>query len=149
MSETPVPNRTSAGMRTGLAILVSNRQDLAVDESDLASVAELALTSEGYEKGELSLSFVTPEEMTHLHVRYMGEEGPTDVLSFPMDEDGLLGDVVVCPAEAARNNPDLAAELRLLVAHGVLHLLGYDHEDEAERRSMWVKQEAYSGGRPR
>jgi probable rRNA maturation factor len=74
----------------------------------------------------------------------MGEEGATDVLSFPMDEDGLLGDVVIAPAEAARNNPDVEAELRLLVAHGVLHLLGYDHEEEAERRVMWGKQALYS-----
>jgi probable rRNA maturation factor len=116
-----------------------------VDESQLVTVAERTLAGEGRGEGELSLSLVTVEEMTDLHVTYMGEEGPTDVLSFPLDEDGLLGDVVVCPAEAARNNPNLAAELRLLVAHGVLHLLGFDHDDENDRRVMWAKQEAYSG----
>jgi probable rRNA maturation factor len=76
----------------------------------------------------------------------MGEEGPTDVLSFPLDEDGLLGDVVVCPAVAARANLDAPeAELRLLVVHGVLHLLGFDHEEDGERAEMWARQERYSG----
>jgi probable rRNA maturation factor len=121
---------------------------MPVDEADLVRVAERTLAGEGRGAGELSLSFVTPEEMTDLHVTYMEEEGPTDVLSFPMDEDGLFGDVVVCPAEAARNNPDVLAELRLLVAHGVLHLLGYDHEDPDDRRVMWAKQDAYKRSRP-
>jgi probable rRNA maturation factor len=129
--------------RAGLVVLVSNRQPTPLNEDELVEVARRTLAAEGREDGELSLSFVTPEEMTDLHVTYMGEEGPTDVLSFPLDEEGLLGDVVVCPAEAARNNPDLAAELRLLVAHGVLHLLGYDHEADEDRRVMWAKQDAY------
>jgi probable rRNA maturation factor len=123
---------------------MDNRQPVHVDEGELVAVAERTLIEEGRDRGELSLSLVTPEEMADLHVRYMGEEGPTDVLSFPMDEEWLLGDVIVCPAEAARNNPDLPAELRLLVSHGVLHILGYDHEEEEDRRVMWAKQAAYS-----
>jgi metalloprotein, YbeY/UPF0054 family len=73
------------------------------------------------------------------------------VLSFPLDgedERGLrvLGDVVIAPSVAARNNPDdPGAELRLLVVHGVLHLLGYDHEEDAEKATMWARQAAYSG----
>jgi|SRR5438552_1200521 len=126
-------------------VIVSNRQYLPVDEAGLAGLADRTLSVEGRAGVELSLSFVEPVEMSDLHVRYLNEPGPTDVLSFPLDEDGLLGDVVVCPAEALRNNPDLAAELRVLVVHGVLHLLGYDHEEEEERRRMWAKQAAYSG----
>ena len=83
--------------------------------------------------------------MAALHERYLGETGPTDVLSFPLGEDGLLGDVVVCPRVAAGNNPDRDAELRLLVVHGILHLLGYDHEEDGERAVMWARQAAYSG----
>jgi probable rRNA maturation factor len=139
-----VPQANEGEPASGIVVLVSNRQTALVNERDLVGVAERTLVGEGRVEGELSLSFVTSEEMADLHATYMGEEGPTDVLSFPMDEDGLLGDVVIAPAEAARNNPDVEAELRLLVAHGVLHLLGYDHEEEAERRVMWGKQALYS-----
>ena len=128
-----------------LSVLVSNRQELPVDDMGLAALAEDTLRHEGVRDVELSLSFVSVQEMTELHERYAGEPGPTDVLSFPMDEGALLGDVVVCPAEAERNNADLASELRLLVVHGVLHLLGYDHEEPEERRVMWAKQAEYSG----
>ena len=91
--------------------------------------------------------------MEDLHVRYMDQDGPTDVLSFPlgdMDEDGVkvLGDVIIAPSIAAQNNPnDPAAELRLLLVHGILHILGFDHEDEAARAEMWALQERYSGVR--
>ena len=128
-----------------MSVLVSNRQDSPIDEAALAALAERTLAAEGRRGVELSLSFVGEDEMADLHVRYLDEPGPTDVLSFPMDEDGLLGDVVVCPAEAARNNADLTAELRLLVVHGVLHLLGYDHEEDDDRRAMWAKQDVYVG----
>ena len=125
-------------------VLVSNRQSLPVDADQLSELAARVLRREGA-AGELSLSFVTPEEIENLHVRFMSEPGPTDVLSFPMDEDGLIGDVVVCPEVAASQNEDLEAELRLLVAHGVLHLLGYEHEEEDERRVMWDRQSSYAG----
>jgi probable rRNA maturation factor len=133
-------------------VLVDDRQDRPLDapaRRDLAALAERALAAEGVGGVELSLSFVTLGEMADLHDRYMGEPGPTDVLSFSLGEDGLrdglLGDVVVCPDYAAEHNPDLGAELRLLVVHGVLHLLGYDHEGEDERAEMWARQERYSG----
>jgi probable rRNA maturation factor len=129
-------------------VLVSNRQSAPLDEAGLVDVAVRTLEAEGKLAVELSLSFVEEAEMAELHERYMNEPGPTDVLSFPLDEDELLGDVVVCPTEARRNSPgDPASELRLLVVHGVLHLVGYDHEDEEERRVMWAKQELYSGTR--
>lgn len=132
------------------AVLVSNRQDLPVDETTLADLARATLEQEGLHDVELSVSFVDEAEIEDLHVRYMDEPGPTDVLSFPQDddEDGtrILGDVVICPAVAARNNPaDLGAELRLLIVHGVLHLLGYDHEEDAEKAEMWARQRRYSG----
>jgi len=111
----------------------------------LVALAERTLAAEGQAGVELSLSFVDPDEMTALHERYLGESGPTDVLSFPLGEDGLLGDVVVCPQVAAGNNPDRDAELRLLVVHGILHLLGYDHEEDGERAVMWARQATYSG----
>ena len=134
-------------------VLISNRQDEAVDEGALRALARDTLRGEGIERAELSVSFVDQDEIAGLHERFMDEPGPTDVLSFPLDdvdENGvrLLGDVVVAPTEAAQNNPsDPAAELRLLLVHGILHLLGYDHEDADERNRMWERQERYSGVR--
>jgi len=129
-------------------VLVSDRQDDEVDAEGLAALAAEVLRGEEAGEVELSLSFVSEDEIADLHARYMDEAGPTDVLSFPLAEDGLLGDVVVCPAVAERNNPmDRDAELRLLVVHGVLHLLGHDHEDDAGRAVMWERQERYSGVR--
>jgi probable rRNA maturation factor len=132
-----------------------NRQDLPADPQELEDLARRTLRAEGVTDAELSVSLVPEQEIALLHERYLGEPGPTDVLSFPQDESlppnghpRLLGDVVICPAVAARQNPDLGAELRLLLVHGILHLLGYDHQEEEARRDMWERQEAYAGARP-
>ncbi len=126
-------------------MVLSDRQSLPADHQALITLAERTLDAEGIGTGELSVSLVTAGEMEELHQRYLGESGPTDVLAFPMDEDGLLGDVVICPEVAASQNADMAEELRLLVVHGTLHLLGYDHEEDEDRRKMWERQERYSG----
>jgi probable rRNA maturation factor len=137
-------------------IALDDRQDADVDLEGLMTLARATLLGEGIAEAELSISFVTEDEISQLHRRYLQEDGPTDVLSFPLDdeagEDGLrqLGDVVIAPAVAARNNPDdPAAELRLLLVHGILHLLGHDHMDDRERAEMWARQERYSGVRVR
>lgn len=132
-------------------ILVDDRQGSPVDIEGLVRLAEVTLVGEHVEDAELSVSFVTDDEIAELHLRYMDEEGPTDVLSFPLDdvdEEGarILGDVVISPAAAERNNPsDPASELRLLLVHGILHLLGHDHEAEPDRAAMWALQERYTG----
>ncbi len=148
-------------------VLISNRQRRELDVEGLRSLARDTLRGEGVDRAELSVSFVETGEIEELHERFMDEPGPTDVLSFPLVEeaegpakdganDGAkdgegtrhLGDVVVAPAEAARNNPvDPDGEIRLLLVHGILHLLGYDHEDEDARTRMWERQERYSGVR--
>lgn len=136
-------------------ILVDDRQGEPLDVDGLVALARECLIGEGAVNAELSVSFVTEEEIAELNVRYLGEEGPTDVLSFPLgDEDGdgvrILGDVVIASAVAARNNPDTpAAELRLLLVHGILHLLGHDHMAEPDRAQMWARQERYTGVRVR
>jgi probable rRNA maturation factor len=105
---------------------------------------------------ELSVKAVDEGTMTALHERWMDEPGPTDVLSFPMDElrppgdrdetpqPGVLGDVVLCPAVAERQavaaGHSTQDELDLLTTHGILHLLGYDHADPAEEREMFGLQ---------
>jgi probable rRNA maturation factor len=107
---------------------------------------------------ELSVRLVDVPAMTALHEHFMNEPGPTDVLAFPMDElhdhrehdedddvpPTLLGDVVLCPEIAARQAEQAGhpaeTELHLLCTHGVLHLLGYDHGDQAEEREMFGLQ---------
>lgn len=137
-------------------IALDDRQDADVDLEGLMTLARATLLGEAMADAELSISLVTEDEIAGLHERYLHEAGPTDVLSFPLDDeagdDGLrqLGDVVIAPAIAARNNPDdPAAELRLLLVHGILHLLGHDHMDDRERAEMWARQERYSGVRVR
>ena len=135
------------------AVLLSNRQTTPIDHETVIELARRTLIAEGRSRVELSVAFVDEAEMADLHVRYLDESGPTDVLSFPLDdvdERGvrLLGDVVIAPAVAARNNPaDPGAEVKLLLVHGILHVLGYDHEEDDERAEMWSRQERYSGVR--
>ncbi|HEU4356687.1 MAG TPA: rRNA maturation RNase YbeY, partial [Actinomycetota bacterium] len=99
---------------------MDDRQGVTLDLDPLTALAAECLIGEGAADAELSVSFVTEGEIADLHEHYMDEEGPTDVLSFPLDEADedcvrVLGDVVVCPAVAARNNPtDPRAEIRLL-----------------------------------
>lgn len=107
-------------------------------------------------QAELSVLLVDAAAMEALHVQWMDEPGPTDVLSFPMDElrpgrredpeadPGLLGDVVLCPEVAARQaaaaGHSTAEELALLTTHGILHLLGYDHADAQTEAEMFAEQ---------
>jgi probable rRNA maturation factor len=141
------------GGHTEPRVLVDDRQSSPLPLDPLRALASQTLLAEGVAASELSLSFVTEDEIADLHERYMHEPGPTDVLSFPLDEDDVdedgvrvLGDVVIAPSVAERNRPDdRDAELRLLVVHGILHLLGHDHHDEDDRAAMWAKQERYAG----
>jgi probable rRNA maturation factor len=141
-------------LNAGPSISMSNRQPIPVDERGLVALAAKTLLGQRVDDAELSVSLVGEAEIEDLHVRYMHEPGPTDVLSFPIDDeddrdgDGMrvLGDVVIAPSVAQRNNPeDPEGELRLLLVHGILHLLGFDHERDDERAEMWALQEHYSG----
>ena len=124
-----------------------------------AGLAAAVLQDEGVGRGELGLRFVDPGTMSELNSSHMGSPGPTDVLAFPIDGAGgsvhiteqipLLGDVVVCPAYAAEQAPDhadgghdgsLGDELALLVVHGVLHVLGYDHQSDADAAAMQARE---------
>src|SRR6266436_5685928 len=150
------------GSGAGVSIEIANESGVAVDEAALAGLARHVLDEmRVHPLAELSLLLVDEPAMTELHVRWMGEEGPTDVLAFPMDELrppqpggahadhrdtdtsdipgllGLLGDVVICPQIAAtaarRAKHAVADEIDLLATHGILHLLGYDHADAKEQ----------------
>lgn len=141
-----------------MTIEVANESGIGVDELALISVARYALDHlDIHPQAELSLLLVDVDAMTELHVKWMNESGPTDVMSFPMDEldtarrpdeagpgPALLGDVVLCPAVAAQQAEQaghgLDDELHLLTVHGVLHLLGYDHAEADEEREMFQLQ---------
>jgi probable rRNA maturation factor len=100
---------------------------------------------------EISLTFVDVIEMEELHIKWMDEPGPTDVLSFPMDmpevkgEAVTLGDIVIAPAVAAKQAQDaghsVEHEIYILATHGLLHILGYDHADPDEEKVMFALQE--------
>jgi probable rRNA maturation factor len=128
-----------------MGIFVANEQDLPVDEARLSALGRHALISENVdESAELSILLVTRDHIKQLNARFAGEDHATDVLAFPMmedDEDGLvLGDVVMCPQVARRNatarGHSLTRELDVLLVHGTLHLLGYDHESSEEAAGM-------------
>ena len=101
---------------------------------------------------ELNLVFVDIEEMTELHIKWMDEGGPTDVLSFPMDmpepgnEAVTLGDIVIAPVvaaqQAANAGHSIDQEIFILAAHGLLHILGYDHATPDEEKAMFTLQES-------
>jgi probable rRNA maturation factor len=112
------------------------------DWETLATGAAEAALADEVEPGEISILLADDETVRDLNNRFRGKDTSTNVLSFPAHETatGQLGDIVlaygVCAREAVEQNKPLAAHLQHLVAHGVLHLLGYDHEDDAEAEVM-------------
>lgn len=108
-----------------------------------------------HQDAEMAIVLVDEAAMEQLHVQWMGEPGPTDVLSFPMDElrpgnddiitpAGVLGDVVLCPqvaeVQAEGAGHSTMDELLYLTAHGILHLLGFDHAEPEEEKEMFSLQ---------
>jgi probable rRNA maturation factor len=152
-----------------MSVLIDNRQTgIAVDEAMEALVAQVVekvlVYEECEEDYEVSISFVGDEEMRSLNNEYRGIDKETDVLSFPMvefmgeeleeedenteyiDEEIALGDIVISMRSVREQAEDyghsINRELAFLLVHGMLHLLGYDHEDEATEKEMFEKQEA-------
>ena len=118
-----------------VVIEVSNRSGVEVEEEAAAELARRVLAAEGVDEAELGIAFVGPDESRALKREHLGVDEPTDVLSFPIDgreelPAGLprqLGDVVLCPQV-------VGDAWRRPLAHGLLHLLGYDHGTEMEER---------------
>jgi probable rRNA maturation factor len=141
-----------------MSIEVSNESGLDVSEEELISVARFVIRKMDVNPAaELSMVLVDENSMADLHMRWMDLPGPTDVMSFPMDElepggrpdapepgPSLLGDIVLCPEFAAKQaeaaGHSLGHELALLTVHGVLHLLGYDHAEPEEEKEMFALQ---------
>jgi probable rRNA maturation factor len=139
-----------------VSVEVNNESGVDVDEAEIVALARHVLAQmRVHPQAELSVVLVDETAMEQLHVQWMDEPGPTDVLSFPMDElrpgtddedspAGLLGDVVLCPqvaaSQARQAGHSTAEELLLLTAHGILHLLGYDHAEPDEEKEMFGLQ---------
>lgn len=130
-------------------VFVANEQEIEVDEAHLSDLAKHVLELEDVDDGaELSILLVGRDHIRRLNARFAGDDHATDVLSFPMMEDEesslLLGDVVICPdiarSNAAKVGHDTGAELEVLLVHGTLHLLGYDHDEEEEKARMEERQ---------
>ena len=137
-----------------MKIELMNESTYKCDEIGIKSLADFTLSKLGiHPDSELSIRLVNEDEITQLHVKWMDLSGPTDVLSFPMDEmkpnsassgPGMIGDIVLCPAFAEKNGKQpLSDELQLLTVHGVLHLLGYDHEELDAEKEMFGLQEEF------
>lgn len=135
--------------------VTDEQTDHDVDLSRWEELARRSIEASGVTgSAELSLLFVDEATMAELNIEHMGHEGPTDVLSFPIDaEDGLadehdhhvlLGDVVICPSVAHRNAPGHAGtypdEIALLTVHGILHVLGHDHAEPEETMVMQARE---------
>jgi probable rRNA maturation factor len=144
----------------GIDVVVENAQraePVALDR--WRELATAVLRAEGIAgPAELTVRFVDEEEIATLNGGFLGHEGPTDVLSFPIEDDPraprppgappvLLGDIVICPSVAARNAPlhdaTYSDECALLLVHGILHLLGMDHVVDAEAEAMEARERSH------
>jgi probable rRNA maturation factor len=139
-------------------VTVSNESGMPCDTAALERLAAHLLSSlRLHPDCELGITLVDVERMSTLHEDWMQEPGPTDVLSFPIDElrsaadgeqpePGMLGDIVLCPAfateQARAAGRTLDEELQFLVTHGTLHLIGYDHATQEEYDAMFALQDS-------
>lgn len=139
-----------------MSIEVNNESTYDIDEAALQRLATYCLDAmRVHPDAEIAIVLVDEAAMEQLHVQWMGEPGPTDVLSFPMDElrpgnddaitpAGVLGDVVLCPqvaeVQAEGAGHSTMDELLYLTAHGILHLLGFDHAEPEEEKEMFSLQ---------
>lgn len=139
-----------------MTIEISNESAVSVDLERVQQLAEFVRAHlKLHPATDLGIVFVDEDPMTELHIKWMDEPGPTDVLSFPMDElrpgteenlaaEGVLGDIVVCPQvaqkQAATAGHETINEILLLVTHGMLHLVGFDHAEPQEEAEMFALQ---------
>lgn len=139
-----------------MAVELTNESGVEVAEATLQDVVLFGMAQmRVHPDAELAIVLVDEGAMEQLHLQWMGEPGPTDVLSFPMDElrpgrdgetsaEGILGDIVLCPSVAATQaeaaGHSVMTELSMLTIHGLLHLLGYDHAEPDEEKEMFGLQ---------
>jgi probable rRNA maturation factor len=150
-----------AGSEERISVQVDDGFAAEVDAADIARAVEATLIAEGHPDFEVSVVVTTDEVLAELNQQYREVAGPTDVLSFAAQEPApgfvsapavaaYLGDILIAlpftRRQAAELGRNLADELRLLVVHGCLHLLGYDHAEPDEEARMWVRQDEILAG---
>ncbi|QIK76003.1 rRNA maturation RNase YbeY [Nocardioides piscis] len=139
-----------------MTIEILNESGTDIDVRRLSSLSRFVMDRmRVHPQAELCIKAVDEDTIAELNGKWMEKEGPTDVLAFPMDElrpgkvteepqEGVLGDLVLCPAVAARQALEAGhptgAEIELLTVHGILHLLGYDHAEPEEHAEMFGLQ---------
>jgi probable rRNA maturation factor len=135
-----------------MTVEVTNRSGVAAPEREIDSLLTFGISyMDLHPECEISVTFVDDQEMEELHIKWMDEPGTTDVLSFPMDmpegknDPVMLGDIVIDPIvaqqQAATAGHSTEHEIYILAAHGLLHILGYDHADKDEEKVMFELQE--------
>ena len=134
-------------------IEIENRSGQLAPEAEVLTLMEISIKELGlHPECELTVAFIDDKEMEELHIKWMDLPGSTDVMSFPMDElrpndpePGILGDIVISPvfarAQAEKAGHSFEHEIKILAAHGLLHLLGYDHQELDEEKIMFALQE--------
>ncbi|MFM8620703.1 MAG: rRNA maturation RNase YbeY [Candidatus Nanopelagicaceae bacterium] len=134
-------------------IEIENRSGHLAPKAEIKQLLEFSIKELGlHPECELTLAFINDIEMEELHLKWMNLPGSTDVMSFPMDElkpndpePGILGDIVISPvfarAQAEKAGHSFEHEVKILAAHGLLHLLGYDHQELDEEKVMFALQE--------
>lgn len=134
-------------------IEIENRSGHLAPEAEIKKLLEFSIKELGlHPECDLTLAFINDTEMEELHIKWMNLAGSTDVMSFPMDElkpndpePGILGDIVISPvfarAQAEKAGHTFEHEVKILAAHGLLHLLGYDHQELDEEKIMFALQE--------
>jgi len=138
-------------------IYVDNSSNFSIDEVNVKRyITQMLKFLKVNTKSDVSVLFVNEDEMTKQHVRWMNEPGPTDVMSFPMDnillqnsklrkKQAILGDIIICPAVALKDSKEQglnpAYHLVFLLAHGILHLLGQDHQEDSQRIFMQKREQ--------
>lgn len=126
----------------------NNQQDeIDIDQEMLELLKKVIITAaelEGYSGGEVSIAFVSNQQIKELNSKYRDKDQITDVLSFPIDDE-MLGDIIISAKRAAEQaleyGHSLKRELAYLTVHGMLHLFGYDHQSEEEKKEMRQKEE--------
>ncbi len=129
-----------------LVHIFNQQTDLPLDENQVRNLVKKVLEQERQTCDEVSLYFVSIDEISQLHQKFFNDPSPTDCISFPLDQDEesdsyqILGEVFVCPAMAIEyaqaNHLDPYEETTLYVIHGLLHLMGYDDIEESEIKQM-------------